>query len=87
VLGEDLAPGGLGRALAVGIGGVEEIDPCVERGLGAGAGLLLGHAAGIGQPGAEGDLRDLEIGAAEFAEPHGLSLSVVLSVEKQRAKG
>src|ERR1700748_3897292 len=86
MLAQDFAPGCFGCALAVGIGGVEEIDACVERGFGAGAGLLLGHTAGIGQPGAEGDLRDLEVGAAKFAELHGSSLSVVLSVEKRRAK-
>ena len=37
---EDLAPRRLGHAAAVHVGSVEEVDPSVERGLGADAGLL-----------------------------------------------
>src|SRR3954469_15492489 len=71
---EDLAPGRLGGADAVDVGGVEEVDPGVEGGAGAGLGLVALHPTGVGQPGAEGDLRDLEVRIAEPAELHGATL-------------
>ena len=70
MLGEDLAPGGLGRAAPVDVGGVEEVDAGVERRLGAGARLLELDPAGVGEPRAERDLRDFEVRAAEFAISH-----------------
>src|SRR3954466_12077340 len=75
---EDLAPRGLGGAAPVDVGGVEEVDAGLEGGVGAGAGLVELHAARVGEPGAEGDLRDLQVRGAELAishrgGPYGLS--------------
>src|SRR6201999_2375088 len=67
---EDLTPGGLGGAAAIDVGGVEEVDPGIEGGLGAGAGLLELDPAGVGEPGAEGDLRYLEVRTAQLAKTH-----------------
>jgi len=47
---EDLAQRGLGRALPIGVGGVEEVDAGVERGVGAGPGLRGLRATGLRQP-------------------------------------
>src|SRR6188472_3352810 len=69
---EDLAPGGLGCADAVDVGGVEEVDAGVEGSAGAGLGLVLLHPAPVGEPGAEGDLRDLDVRVAEPAELHAV---------------
>ncbi len=50
MLGEDLTPGGLGRAAPVDVRGVEEVDAGVERRLGAGARLLELDPPGVGEP-------------------------------------
>ncbi len=70
VLAEDLAPGALGRALAVDVRGVEEVDPGLERRPRAGFGVLALDAAGVGEPGAERDLAHLEVAAAEPPSIH-----------------
>jgi hypothetical protein len=67
---EDLAPRALGRAAAVDVRRVEEVDADVEGGVRAGARLVERDAAGVGEPGAERDLRDLEIRGAELAVAH-----------------
>jgi len=77
VLGEDLTPRGLRRALAVDVGGVEERDAGVKGGLGAGRGLLGLDAPGVGKSGAEGDDGHLQVGGAEGAVTHGVPLWVV----------
>ena len=69
---EDLAPGRLRRARAVDVGGVEEVDAGVEGGPGAGLGLVALHPGPVGEPGAERDLRDLEVRIAELAELHAV---------------
>ena len=67
---EDFPPGRLRRAGAVDVGGVEEVDADLEGGAGAGLGLLALHPTRVGEPGAERDLRDLEVRVAEPAELH-----------------
>jgi hypothetical protein len=62
--GEDLSPSRLGRAPAVDVGGVEEVDAGLEGRLGASARLLGLDAAGVGEPRPERDLGDLQIRAA-----------------------
>ena len=50
MVGQNLTPRRLGRATPVGVGGVEEVDTGIERGVGTGTGLLSLHTAGVGQP-------------------------------------
>src|SRR5581483_2605913 len=68
---EHLAPDGFRRAAPVDVGCVEEVDAGFEGCAGAGLGVLALHSGAIGEPGAERDLRDLDLGAAELAELHG----------------
>ena len=68
--GQDLAPRGLRRAPAVDVGRVEEVDAGLERRIGAGPDLLQTHAAGEGQPRAQGNLGDLQVRRAELAVFH-----------------
>jgi hypothetical protein len=56
---DSYVPRGLGGALTVDVGRVDEIDAALERRVGARAGLLELDTAGERQPRAEGDLRDL----------------------------
>jgi hypothetical protein len=70
MLGQDVTPGGLGRALAVSVGGVEEVDTSIKRRFGAGSRLLGRHAPGEGEPGAESDLGHLQVRASQLAIPH-----------------
>ena len=66
---EDLAPGRLGGPHAVDVGGVEEVDPGVERGAGAGLGVLALDPGPVCEPGAQRDLRDLDPRLAEAPVP------------------
>src|SRR4029450_4819644 len=66
----DPAPGRLGGAAAIDVGGVTEVDADLERGVGARPGLLESHPAREGQPRAERDLRDLQGRGAELAISH-----------------
>jgi hypothetical protein len=84
---EDLAPGRLGGALAVDVGGVEEVDAGLEGGFGAGLGLLALHAARVREPRAEGDLRDLDVRVAEPAEFHAATLPKRDARQSRRARG
>jgi hypothetical protein len=76
---EDLPPGRLGCAAAIDVGGVEEVDAGLERGVGARAGLLEPHAAREGQPRAKGDLRDLQVRGAKPAVSHDAPFGAPLS--------
>ena len=58
------------RRRPVDVRGVEEVDAGVECRLRAGLGVLALHAAGVGQPGPERDLRDLELGVAKSSCLH-----------------
>ena len=86
VAGEDLAPGALGRAAAVHVGGVEERDAGVERRARARLGLLAADAARVGQPRAERDDRDLEFRVAELTMFHAASTLIGLRNPTDRPK-
>ena len=69
-LGDDL----LGLARRVDVGGVDEVHPCVERGVDdANALVVVGVAPGPEHHRSETELADLDAGAAERAVVHGLS--------------
>ena len=70
VPGQHLSEQRLRRAAAVDVGGVDEVDPRVERRLHACLGLFALDPARIGQPRAEADLGHLDVAGAELAEVH-----------------
>jgi hypothetical protein len=70
--GELLAEHGFGGAPAIDIGGIDEIDPEIEGPIQTGLGLVRLDADAIGQPRAEGDLRDLEVAGAELTVLHAI---------------
>jgi len=65
--GQDVSEEALGRAAAVDVCRVDEVDADLEGPVDAGLGLLAGDAARVRQPRAEADLRDLEVARAEAA--------------------
>ena len=67
---EHLSEQRLGGAPPVDVGRVEEVDARLEGRLDACPRLLPLDAAGVGEPRAEADLRDLDLAPAEFAEVH-----------------
>ncbi len=71
--GEDLAPCRLGGALAVDVGGGEEVDACLEGRLGAGAGRVRLDAAGVGEPGPERDSGSSSLRRGRTARRRGIA--------------
>src|SRR3954454_11097036 len=71
---EDLPPCALGCAAAIDVRRVEEVDAGLEGRVGARARLVERDAAGVGEPGAERDLGDLEGRRAELAVAHAHTL-------------
>src|SRR3954462_13243880 len=65
------APGLLGRSVSVAVGGVEERDPGVEGGARARGRRVGLDAAGVRQPRAARDLRDLQVAGTEWTMAHG----------------
>ena len=82
---QHLAEQRLGRAPSVDVGGVDEVDALLEGCLDARLGLLALHSAGVGQPGAEADLRDIDAAGAKLAIVHaGHSTHCARSVSPPR---
>src|SRR3712207_702606 len=79
VAGQDLAPRLFRGAAAVHVRGVEEGDAGVERRSRARLRLLASDASGVRQPGAEADLRDLEVAVTQLPCAHGRTLPTTLS--------
>jgi hypothetical protein len=69
-VGEHFAQKLFRAAARVDVGGVDEVDPDLERLRDASFGLIAWDAATVGQPRAEADLRDLELARAEPAVAH-----------------
>jgi len=67
---KDFAQELLGATGSVDVRSVDEVDPDLERFGDAGRRLLSSDAAAVGQPGAEADLRNLEVARAQAAVPH-----------------
>jgi hypothetical protein len=76
VPGERAAEHLLGAALAVDVRRVEEVDPDLERGLDERRRGVLLDAPSERRPGAEADLRDLEIAVPELPVLHYASVSI-----------
>jgi hypothetical protein len=57
-------------APGVDVGGVDEVDPHLERFRYARRGLFVADAAAVGQPRAEADLGDFEVAGPEAAVAH-----------------
>ena len=62
----------LGLAARVHVRRVDEVDADVERLRDASLGLAVVHAAAVGEPGAEADLRHLQVARAELSVAHVL---------------
>ena len=75
---ERLADDLLGLAGGVDVGGVDEVDPGVQRAVDdADRVVVVGVAPGAEHHRAEAELRDLDAGASERAVVHGVVLGVV----------
>ena len=67
---EHVAEERLRRAERVDVGGVDEVDAGVERGVDAGPRLVVRDAAAVGQPRAEADLRHAQVTVSELSQSH-----------------
>jgi len=63
----------LGAPVTIDIGGVDEVDPAIERGIEGGGGILVAHRPPVGaeRPAAEPDFADIPPGAADMSRLHG----------------
>src|SRR6266550_1157243 len=75
---------GLGAAAAVDVRRVEEVDADLEGLVDAGPRGCVVDAEAVGQPGAERDLRDLEVAGAELAEAHPQFVPEAVRVAENR---
>ena len=71
-LGFELTEQAFRRAIAIGIGRVDEVDPQIEGLVQAGDGLLALDTDTEGQPGAKRDFRNGQIAVPELPVLHGL---------------
>ena len=76
--GDGFAQRRFGRAVLIDVGGIEEVDPEIEGSMDQSSCLGVVDAAAKREPGAKGDLADLQTAPPQGACSHGFNLARII---------